>query len=354
MNNVNFDNLLKQGVICAKKQITAYCTTDLSIFKENKLNRDIRPAKVNEFLYKLNHGQYMFERPYIEVLPDFTIADGHHRIKAIRNFLAQKDCPVESIPVWFIVTENPEYLHNCNTGGSMWVAKDHLKYYKEAGKIHYVYTDNALKEIKKQQKEMHIVCKIGNSEILNILRGFAAGSSMHSVDEKHNHFEISNGELKIMVKKECILNVLPYYKDIQTMPDYQAFLRSTMARANFTTFLVILNAFNCDMNYVTTKIMEIKKIPYAFAQSVNNGGIKEIIFNELGLRFKRKLFKYIGDLLDLDFSKVQDTELTFYKVQRLYNRLVQMGFFRPEGLYKQEEIMNQIRQEELMNQNQNQ
>ena len=34
MNNVDCEALLKQGVICAKKQITAYCTTDLSIFKE--------------------------------------------------------------------------------------------------------------------------------------------------------------------------------------------------------------------------------------------------------------------------------------------------------------------------------
>jgi hypothetical protein len=341
MNNVDFDELLKQGVLCAKKMVPAYCTTDLSIFKENGLNRDIRPAKVEEFVYKLNHGQYMTGKPYIEVLPDLTLADGHHRIKAIKTFLAQKDCPVESVPVWFMVTEKPEYLHNCNTGGSMWGTSDHLKYYKDEGRIHYVYADNTLKEIKKQQKEMHIACKLGNTEILNILRGFAAGSSLHRVTEKHNHFEISNGELKILVKKEYILDILPYYKDIQTMPEYQNVFKTTLARTSVLTFLVVLHVFNCDMDYVVTKIMNIKRIAYVFTQHVNNGGIKEIMFNELGIRFKRKLFKDIGDLIDFDFSQIPDSELTFIKVQRLYNQLVHNGFFRPEGVWKQEELMNQ-------------
>lgn len=350
MNNVDFDELQRQGVICAKKQITAYCTTDLSIFKDNVLNRNINQTRVNEFVYKLKIGQYMTEKPYIEVLPDLTLADGHHRIKAIKTFLAQKDCPVENIPVWFTVTENPEYLHNSNTGGSMWKTADHLKYFDKEGKIHYRYADQALKEIKKQQKEMHIVNKLGNVEVLSILRGYSAGSNLQI--DRSSHFEIGNGELKIMVKKEYILNILPYYKDIQTMPEYQNILKTTCTRASFLTFLIVLYVFNCDLNYVVTKVMNIKRIPYVLSQTAHNGGIKEVLFNELGIRFKRKLFKDIGNLLDCDFSNLPETELTFNSAQRLYTRLVKIGFFRPEGVWKQEEIMNQMKQEELMNQQQ--
>ena len=339
MNNVDFDELLKQGVLCGKKMVPVYCTTDLSIFKENDLNRSINPTRVNEFVYKLKLGRYMTGKPYIEVLPDLTLADGHHRIKAIKSFLAQEDCPVESVPVWFMVTENPEYLHNSNTGGSMWKTADHLKYYNKEGKIHYRYVEQALKEIKKQQKELHIVHKLGNSEILNILRGYSAGSNLQT--DRLSHYEVGNGELKVMVKKEYILNILPYYKDIQTMPEYQNILKTTCTRSNFLTFLIVLYVFNCDINYVVTKIMNIKKISYVLSQAEHNGGIKEVLFNELGIRFKRKLFKDIGDLLDCDFSNLPETEMTFYSARCFYNRLVKVGFFRPEGVWKQEELMNQ-------------
>ena len=338
--NIDLDDLVEEG-ICSKQMIPLYCTTDLSIFKDNELNREFRIHKVNEFVYKLNHGKYM-TAPYITVLPDLTLADGHHRIKAIKEFLSQKNCPVKSIPVWFLVTENTEYLHNCNTGGSMWNAADHIKYYKESGKIHYIYLDKSLKEIKDKQKEMHIACKLGNSEIMQILRGLSPGTHASNVERDRGHFELGNGQMKILVKKEYILNILPYYKDIQSMPEYQGILKTTSARSSLLFLLIALDAFEGDMDYVVSTIMNIKKPSVVLSSHItaNNGGIKEIIFDLLGIRFKRKIFKYIGELLNIDFKQVPNELLTFNKVMSLYYKLVHSGIFRPEGLYKQEEIMN--------------
>lgn len=42
MNNVDFDELLKQGVLCGKKMVPVYCTTDLSIFKTGRLESSIQ------------------------------------------------------------------------------------------------------------------------------------------------------------------------------------------------------------------------------------------------------------------------------------------------------------------------
>ncbi|WP_406037160.1 hypothetical protein [Succinimonas sp.] len=341
MNNVDLDDLLKQGIICNKKMIPVYCTTNLSIFKENELNRDIRNSNVDKFVNKLRKSSFMPE-PYVVVLPDLRIADGHHRLKAIKEFLAQKDCPVKSVPVWFYVVDNEDFLHNANTGGASWVTRDHLKHYNNLGKIHYVYLCTSLKMINDEQKRLHISSKLRQCELIKILQGLS-GSTKQNLEDRQNDFDIANGDLKILVQREFILNILPWYKDIQANAEYQTILNTTSNRAALLTFLVVCNALSSDMEYVTSTILSIKKISLVFSPKViqTNGGIKEFIFQKLGSRFRRKIFKTIGDLTGLSFKDTDDNELTFNKLLRLYTGLAKSGFFRPEGVWKQEEIMNQ-------------
>lgn len=346
MNNVDCEALLKQGVICAKKQITAYCTTDLSIFKENERNRALNKAKLQNFVYQFKHGNFLDEIPVV-VLPDFRLADGHHRIAAMKKLLTQEDCPVKSFPVWFVITENEDYLHISNTCGSSWKDQDHIKFYVDEGNPHYVYLEKSIQKVRDQQNKMHIECKIDKSAIKSVLRGFTAGTIKSRALTDSGNEEISNGGLKIRVKVEYILDILPYYKEIQVDSGYRTILKGTSTKAAFLTLLVILNAFECDMDYVVEVILNIKNKNNVFNSAVSSGGVKELIFNKLGQRFKKQLLKKINLPT---FNDVAD--LTFYKVMYAYTRKVHNKCFIPEGVYKQEEIMNRMEQEELMNQKQ--
>lgn len=343
MNNIDFNELLKQGVLCSKKMVPVYCTTDLSIFKENELNRNLRDTNVDKFVSKLRKGSYKPE-PYIVVLPDLRIADGHHRLKAIKEFLAQKDCPVKSVAVWFYIVDDEDFLHNANTGGVSWLTSDHIKHYNKLGKPHYVYLCESLKKIDDEQKRLHISSRLRKCELIKILQGLS-GSTRQNLEDRQNDFDIANGDLKILVRREMILNILPWYQAIQTNVEYQTILTMANNRAAFLTFLVVCYAFGCDMEYVTSTILSIKKISLVFSPRVvqANGGIKEFIFQKLGSRFKKKIFKAIRDLTGLSLKDADDIELTFNKILRLYTMLAKSGVFCPEELNKQEEIINRMK-----------
>lgn len=340
MTKVNFDDLLKQGILCGKKMVPVYCTTDLSIFKPNPLNRALRPAKVAEFAHKLKTNTYKQE-PFIVVLPDLTLADGHHRIAALKEFAAK----IQEIPVWFMCVDDEEYLHNSNTGGSTWLRRNHVKYYSSKGKIHYVYLEHSTKEILDKQKEMHIAYAFKNAEIQDVLRGIMSPRQMKQVDNVRSNFDIETGDLKILIKKEYIIDILPYYKDLQTSPNYQKIVYLSNYRQGILSFLVIMYALGMDINEITTVLMNAKPKSQIFnpGEYKGAGGLKELLFRELGIRIKNKVIKQMTKLTGTDFSFILEPEVEspFYRITRAFHVLMKRKLFAPMGVYKQEELMNQ-------------
>ena len=352
MNNVDFDELLKQGVICAKKQITAYCTTDLSIFKENELNRDIKSAKVMEFLLELQAGSYT-PKPFLTVLPDLTIADGHHRVKAIKQYLAQKDCPVKEFPVWFEVSDDEDFIHHANTAGSFWQPSDHIKHYNNRNYPHYAYLYQCQKDIKKAQKDMRISCAIAISDITRYLSGFDYPDPKNRACST---YALKNGDYKVKIKKEYLFEILPYFKEIQAVLGFQILCKASAHsfKCPLFEFLLVMHMIGMDMEFVTSKIVEITNPSRVFASkiAIQSGGVKQILFDTMGIKFKKRAFKAIANLADIAYIESDYEDFSFTLLFRLLAKLIRNNFFRPEGVYKQEEIMKQMEQEELMNQNQ--
>ena len=357
MNNVDFDELLKQGVLCGKKMVPVYCTTDLSIFKENELNRDIKVTKVRGFQNSIARKKYQ-DDPYIYVLPDLTVADGHHRLRAIKQFLAQKNCPVKTMPVWFMVTDNPEFIHDVNTCGASWNKLDHINYYYKRGFPHYVYLKNSTKEIKNKVKEMHISSVLSDNDILELLQnstGFELSSDGFKQRIDHNLLA-SSGQLHILIKKDYILNILPYYKEIQNVMEYQILLKSSSHayKQPFIQFLVYLNMIGVDLDKVTSKVIEVKKINIHFSSLTikEQGGVISVLFNLLGMRLQNQILAKLAQLLSQPVPQPDTPKQAAGFFVDSIRQLIKAGVFRPEGPYKQEEIMNRMEQEELMNQNQ--
>ena len=347
MTKVNFDDLLKQGVLCGKKMVPVYCTTDLSIFKGNELNRNIRSVKIHEFMTQLNAGVFSAE-PYITVLPDLTIADGHHRIQAIKEFLQQSNCPVKDFPVWFTVADdensvsNDNYIHHVNTTGSMWTVMDHVKYYHDLEYVHYVYLYQAIKEMQKLQKEMRMISALSASDVIRILGGFSyTFPKVRSMED----FQLKRGLFKVRIKKEYITGIAPYFKEITSIIAYQAICVGSNHgfKQGLVEFLILMNMLGMDLDFVVTKMLSVKNPAQTFIalNTEKLTGVKSLIFDYMGIRFKEQAFKRIAYLADVAYIKNNYQDLSFSLLFRELAKLIKNNVFRPEGLYKQEELMNQ-------------
>lgn len=104
-------------------------------------------------------------------------------------------------------------------------------------------------------------------------------------------------------------------------------------------------ALGMDINEITTVLMNAKPKSQIFnpGEYKGAGGLKELLFRELGIRIKNKVIKQMTKLTGTDFSFILEPEVEspFYRITRAFHVLMKRKLFAPMGVYKQEELMNQ-------------
>lgn len=77
-----------------------------------------------------------------------------------------------------------------------------------------------------------------------------------------------------------------------------------------------------------------------------------MLFNLLGMRLQNQILAKLAQLLSQPVPQPDTPKQAAGFFVESIRQLIKAGVFRPEGPYKQEEIMNRMEQEELMNQKQ--
>ena len=166
----------------------------------------------------------------------------------------------------------------------------------------------------------------------------------------------SSGQLQILIKKDYVINILPYYKEIQNVMEYQMLLKASphTYKRPFIQFLVYLNMIDIDLNKITSKLIEVKKINTHFSSlnAKEQGGVISVLFTLLGVRLQNQILAKVAQLLSQPVPQPDTPKQAAGFFVDSIRQLIKAGIFRPEGVYKQEEIMNRMKQEELMNQQQ--
>ena len=128
---------LMGDVISIEKTVGyVYVTTDYSLFKRLRGNRDINKANYKKI--KQSMAEKQLQIPII-VNENYEIIDGQHRFAS---------CQELGLPVYYIVVEGytVDDIKRANVSSKAWKKEDYLNLYKEEGNNSYIAFNSLLKK----------------------------------------------------------------------------------------------------------------------------------------------------------------------------------------------------------------
>lgn len=275
----NFLDLVKE--YATEKTITVYETDNFDIFSLNEYNREISKTKVAKFM------EQDLKDVIYPVNDKGEILDGQHRIMACKELN-------KKIRFTIINDADEDYIHDINTVGTVWTAKDFVDHYSNRGLRDYILLKTYF------YKTRYTNSNSGLAYFIVSLAGLLSGAK---TDIRHKSISsrigINNGTFQIKTNPSWVIEGYILIKELRDQICFAAQEKQILKfKTIFVQFCVILQYWghivkykNVMSNFKENMLLEMGNLAKYITK--NNGDCNaafQTIFN----RRKSRKFDYVS------------------------------------------------------------